>query len=110
MRMAVWRIEIRRLLPLLPIRRRVAVALEFGFDPTPWVDELAGELEEPVQAVVERVRAVARGGDAEAVPRVLYPKKTPALARDAFRQVVKHGLEQLRKHVATQQGWGDPCV
>lgn len=93
-------------LPHLAVRRRVLVALALGVDPSPFLQELAEELGEPVEEVFARVqeaRITAHDGSHDhlstAMIRVVYPDLPLARAREAARKAFARAIADLRARI-----------
>lgn len=90
--------EVVRALPRLELRRRLALALALGLaPPMAWIEALARELGEPLDATLGRVHACEEDpDDAERRVRVLHPQQALPQARDAFRKTLERAITDLR--------------
>lgn len=100
-----WRREqIARVLPKVAIRRRVLIMLALGFDPRPFVVELADALREDEAELLRRIdeaESTPPDGAHEqlstAMMRVLYPTEDGAKMREAARKALERGQEDLAR-------------
>ncbi|GDX83834.1 hypothetical protein LBMAG42_56450 [Deltaproteobacteria bacterium] len=94
-------------------RRAMAAALALRADPTPFIENLARDLDEDIDVVRERVLLAEKDYDAdaegltEAMVRVLYPAGPLLMARDGARHLLDHAVEFLRRLHADQQDQED---
>lgn len=94
---AVDRIAIRRALDRVSnVRNRAIVALEFGFDLTPFLDALAQRLDREAGALTVELDAL-HPGDEAALVRVFHPPPEPLpKARENFGRARRRALQELR--------------
>jgi len=101
--LALDRIAIRRALYRLPnVRSRGILALEFGFDLTAFLDELAAHLGREPSELAHTV-AVLQVGDEEALIRIFYPLPAPiAQACESFGRARRRAQSSLRAALAQE--------
>jgi len=100
-----WRRRVVSMLPELPVRRRVLVAMAMGADPTPFATELAVALDEGTAAVLSRMHvALTEPHDAnhdylsQPMVRVVYPEPKPlGAAREAARKALDNAIVDLKR-------------
>lgn len=99
------RIAIRRTLYRLPnVRYRGILAIEFGFDLTAFLNDLAAHLGRDASEL-ERTVAMLQVGDEEALVRIFYPLPAPiAKARENSGRARRRALSDLRSALAQEMG------
>lgn len=102
---AVDRISIRRALAQLSnVRYRAIVAVEFGFDLTPFLGELASLLGRDEGALARELDMLVPGAE-EALIRLFHPPPTPmAKARENFGRARRRALSELRAVLGRELG------
>lgn len=101
----VERIALRRALARISnVRNRAIVALELGFDLTPFLDELARRLGRDAGALAVELDALAPG-DETAIIRIFHPPPEPLPnARENFGRARRRALEELRNALEEERG------
>lgn len=102
---AVERIAIRRALDRVSnVRNRAIVSLDFGFDPTPFLDELAQRLGRDAGTIAVELDALTPG-DETAVVRIFHPSPEPLIkARENFYRARRRALQELRSALKEERG------
>lgn len=101
----VDRITLRRALARMSnVRNRAIVALELGFDPTPFLDELAQRLGRDAGALAVELESLAPSDDTAFV-RVFHPPPEPlSRARENFGRARRRALKDLRCALQEERG------
>lgn len=102
---ALDRIAIKRAFDKLSnVRHRAMVALEYGFDVTPFVDELASRLNRDPGELLTQIDELP-SGDREALVRVFYPVLKPIeAAGENFEREWRRARKELQNAVDEERG------
>lgn len=101
---AVERIAVRRALGRMSNpRSRALVAMELGFDLTPFLDDLAQRLGRDAGELAAQLEAIAPG-DENALVRVFHPPPEPILkASENFGRARRRALQELRSAIEMER-------
>jgi hypothetical protein len=83
------------MLPRLNLQRRLAVCLEHGFDPSPWVGEHAAATQVDLGRIRVLLEAALVSGDRADACVALFPNQTARASAEAHRKALKRGEAEL---------------